>query len=188
MATRDLRVQKTYTALMGAFERLLAEKRFDELTVAELCDAAQVRRATFYKHFSDKYDFFSFYVSELQGRFEDTHPRGEENAHEYFMSRITYLVDFLEEHRDIVASVRRSSLMPVMLDILAKRVEEGCEPVFSQLRGTANGEADPRLVATVFSEALVGTVKWWYLEGESMPREEFLHQASDILDHVLPEA
>ena len=57
----DLRIRKTYKALCDAFVTILEKKRFDDLTVNELCDEAMIRRATFYKHFADKYDFFSFF-------------------------------------------------------------------------------------------------------------------------------
>lgn len=56
----DLRIRKTYKALCDAFVTILEKKRFDDLTVNELCDEATIRRATFYKHFADKHDFFSF--------------------------------------------------------------------------------------------------------------------------------
>ena len=50
----DLRVQKTYRALFAAFTELLEEHRFEDVTVAMLCDRAMIRRTTFYKHFADK--------------------------------------------------------------------------------------------------------------------------------------
>ncbi|MCC8141881.1 MAG: TetR/AcrR family transcriptional regulator [Lachnospiraceae bacterium] len=56
----DLRVQKTYTCLMNARLDLLKEKASEESTVNELCERALVGRGTFYKHFSDKYEIFSF--------------------------------------------------------------------------------------------------------------------------------
>ena len=56
----DLRIQKTYQALHNAFTILLEEKNFEEITVNELCDAAMIRRTTFYKHFADKYEYFQF--------------------------------------------------------------------------------------------------------------------------------
>lgn len=41
---KDLRVQKTYSALMAAFEALMAEETFDDITVNELCARALIRR------------------------------------------------------------------------------------------------------------------------------------------------
>ena len=50
----DLRIRKPYKALCDAFVTILEKKRFDDLTVNELCDEAMIRRATFYKHFADQ--------------------------------------------------------------------------------------------------------------------------------------
>lgn len=62
MENLDLRVQKTYKLLLYAFENLLAEKDFEEISVTELSKEAMVGRPTFYKHFLDKYDFLSFFI------------------------------------------------------------------------------------------------------------------------------
>ncbi len=40
---KDLRVQKTYSALMAAFEALMAEETFDDITVNELCARVLIR-------------------------------------------------------------------------------------------------------------------------------------------------
>ncbi|PJO83213.1 TetR/AcrR family transcriptional regulator, partial [Enterococcus faecium] len=62
MQQLDLRVQKTHKALIEAFENLLHEKEFENISVTEICDAAMVRRPTFYNHFLDKYDFITFFI------------------------------------------------------------------------------------------------------------------------------
>ena len=63
----DLRIRKTYKALCDAFVTILEKKRFDDLTVNELCDEAMIRRAAFHKHFADKYDFFFFFYPPKAG-------------------------------------------------------------------------------------------------------------------------
>ena len=59
----DLKRKKTYAALLRAFEALMKEKSFDELTVHELCQRAEIGRNTFYAHFEDKYAFFQYYIT-----------------------------------------------------------------------------------------------------------------------------
>ena len=70
----DLRIQKTYLSLKIAFASLMEEKRFEDITVNELCQRAMLRRTTFYKHFADKYEFFAFYIRELTDSFRDQLP------------------------------------------------------------------------------------------------------------------
>ena len=56
----DLRVKRTYKQLTSSLLQLLTSKSFDDLSVSEICDHAKVHRATFYKHFNDKYEFLNF--------------------------------------------------------------------------------------------------------------------------------
>lgn len=51
----DLRVRRTHTLLREALIDLIAEKGFDAVTVRDIAERAKVNRATFYRHYQDKY-------------------------------------------------------------------------------------------------------------------------------------
>ena len=53
---RDPRSRRTQAAILEAFVRLLAERRYDAVTVADLVAAARVGKATFYEHYRGKHD------------------------------------------------------------------------------------------------------------------------------------
>lgn len=50
----DRRQRKTRDAIFSAFIELLSRKRFEQITVSEIIDRADVGRATFYAHFETK--------------------------------------------------------------------------------------------------------------------------------------
>ena len=52
----DPRVKRTRNLILTAFDELLPEKGFRSLTVQDITDKAEINRATFYAHFTDKYD------------------------------------------------------------------------------------------------------------------------------------
>ena len=60
----DRRVPRTQQLLRAALVSLIEEKGFEELTVQEIIDRANVGRATFYAHYSSKEDLL---VSGLDG-------------------------------------------------------------------------------------------------------------------------
>jgi len=53
---QDRRSQRTQQALMEALVALLAVKNFDEISINDIVDRANVGRSTFYAHYQDKDD------------------------------------------------------------------------------------------------------------------------------------
>jgi AcrR family transcriptional regulator len=51
----DPRIRRTRLLLQQALETLLKTKRFEELSIQDIADAATVNRATFYDHYPDKF-------------------------------------------------------------------------------------------------------------------------------------
>lgn len=47
---------RTHRAIQNAFLSLLSQKPFEKITVQDILDQTPVSRATFYKHFHDKYE------------------------------------------------------------------------------------------------------------------------------------
>lgn len=55
----DARVRYTKMRIKEAFFARLAEKPVSKITVKELCDMAEINRATFYKHYADPFDLLA---------------------------------------------------------------------------------------------------------------------------------
>jgi AcrR family transcriptional regulator len=53
---QDIRARITRKLLQDTLIALLAEKRFEMITVGEIAERAMVNRATFYRHYQDKYE------------------------------------------------------------------------------------------------------------------------------------
>jgi AcrR family transcriptional regulator len=50
----DRRIQKTLQHLQTALVELISEKGYDDVTIQEILDRANVGRSTFYAHFENK--------------------------------------------------------------------------------------------------------------------------------------
>ncbi len=61
----DPRVKRTRGLILQSFESLLAEKNFENISVQDVTDKAQVNRATFYAHFQDKYALLDYSTHQM---------------------------------------------------------------------------------------------------------------------------
>lgn len=52
----DLRIKKTKNNIHNAFLQLRAKKPLERISVKELCEIAEISKATFYLHYKDIYD------------------------------------------------------------------------------------------------------------------------------------
>ena len=116
----DLRVKKTKKALYEAFLSLLSQKPYEDITVNELCDAACVRRATFYKHYSDKLGFLTAYTRSLRDKFDATVEKLDNSApdKDYYVAYAKRIVAFVSENMSAIENIIESDLFPFVLSVI----------------------------------------------------------------------
>ena len=61
----DRRVKYTKMVIKDSFVKLLKQKPLAKITIKELCEDADINRATFYAHYTDQYDLLSQIENEL---------------------------------------------------------------------------------------------------------------------------
>lgn len=182
----DLRILKTHKALCDAFFHMLEEKRFEDITVNELCERAMVRRATFYKHFADKYEFFGFFIREIKESFymEDGEKQEEDlSSPRYFVYFFRKSVRFLTEHRKIVDSVLKSSVFPTLLEIFS---EEMYRNVLLNMKEVVRAgmplSVSTEFLASFYTGGIVQILRLWLMTPNKMTEDELVSEVEKIID------
>ena len=162
----DRRQRKTREAIFKAFTELLSKKRFEQITVAEIIDAADVGRATFYSHFETKEYLLKEMCRELFCHITDKSD-GEENGHKHIFECDVQEDVFLHLFRHLYRN--DNNIMKLMA---CKSNELFLKYFKNELRTLAENSPDlfemkknPALpdgfwinhVVSVFAE----TVEWW---------------------------
>ncbi|MDP2339997.1 MAG: TetR/AcrR family transcriptional regulator [Deltaproteobacteria bacterium] len=75
----DRRVAKTMTALREALVTLILERGWDDVTVQDVCDRADVGRSTFYTHFADREDLLLSGFNDLKRALRGARALGDQN-------------------------------------------------------------------------------------------------------------
>src|SRR5699024_7072102 len=111
---RDLRIVKTLSAIDTAFLELLQEKSFDKITIKEICERALINRATFYSHYSDKFQLIESYQESLvKGIREILYSNVKGSSLKEIMDKevketIQNMLTFMKDNKDKVLAVLES--------------------------------------------------------------------------------
>ena len=186
---RDLRVTKTYDALFRAFAELLAERPFEQISVTELCERARTRRATFYKHFGDKYEFLRSMMREYRERFigEALASAAGKDERSVIEAVVRCGMAFVDENYELLSAYRRDNLLPSLLDMSKADWDEVSQVVARILPpgekdrlGTVRGELRLRFI----QGALAMSAIWWLDRRDAVDREETVAEIVDLLTRL----
>lgn len=72
MKKNDARVRYTQKVLKDSLLQLLEKKPINKITVKEVCELAELNRATFYAHYTDCLDLLESIENEMLGGFEES--------------------------------------------------------------------------------------------------------------------
>jgi AcrR family transcriptional regulator len=143
----------------------LAEKTFDEITVQDISDRADIARMTFYRHFQDKNELLASCVAQM---LEDV----KEHFHspllatgEHFGSiarrNVKRFYDYVSENREVFQVLLTSS---VGANIRRQLLHYGSPLIIEALTGSESlkrFKVPVDIVVTFIVEALIGVLVWW---------------------------
>ncbi|MFC6260083.1 TetR/AcrR family transcriptional regulator [Levilactobacillus fujinensis] len=98
MEKTDRRVVKTLRLIDQTCYRLLITKTFERLSVAEICQEAQIGRSTFYQYYLDKFDWLEKQVMIYTTRFQKIMTQRQDDFLE--KQSLTTLVTALLPYKD----------------------------------------------------------------------------------------
>ena len=179
----DLRVLKTQKALCDTFLQMLSEMRFEDITVNELCERAMVRRATFYKHFADKYDFFGFFVREIQESFMlEIKQRSKDNdLSSYYVQLFKECIKFFNRHDKMLDSVVKSNVFPALFEIFSDEIYIGVlERLKEQQALESTSLMSIEILASIYTGGIVQVLRYWVTRKKAISEEALVAEIDKI--------
>jgi len=182
--SEDARVRKTKTRLLTTFQELLVEKNFEDITVNEICELADIRRATFYKHFSDKYAFLKYFVGYLRCQFDaKLEKRGRtKNCSAYYVEYLRALVDFLTENEKMVENALESTALPILIEVIKeKNYEDTCERLRESENSGLKLPASVEVTGAMMTGAVAEAILRWYKNGKRISKQALIDETSAVI-------
>lgn len=168
----DRRSQRTRQLLSTALVALMGEKRYDEITVQEIIDRANVGRSTFYAHYLDKEDLLVSNVTDVL----DTLSRQMER-HELGTQRtppsLAPLFQHVQQHYALYKALVRGQGIDMLHKKGHERLRMNIEQHLQQVVAAAHPPTAPLpLVADYMAGAIFTLLMWWLEHELPYPPEE----------------
>jgi AcrR family transcriptional regulator len=159
----DRRQQRTRQLLRDALVALILERGFDALTIQDITERADLRRATFYLHYKDKEELL---LTVLQAMFDDLVSQIMPLMQDDLLAGKTQLEPFLVTFRHVHAN---RDLYGMLLNsqagaMIARRIRDYLAAfVIKGLAATPPEALDlPKpLLANYLAGAEMGLITWW---------------------------
>ena len=185
----DLRIIKTQKALCDSFGELIEKKKFENITIQELCDHALIRRATFYKHFGDKYEFFAFFVQQIQQSIVKQYPEKSISSPilspHYYMFVFHGAVEFLSSHMKLVNNILQSSAFPTLLDIFSQEIQRDFLLFLtSEKENETRLPVSPYTLSAFLTGGIIQLLRYWLTNPDSVSEEKICSEFEKILSSI----
>ena len=166
---QDIRARFTRKLLQETLIALLAENRFEMITVGEIAERAMVNRATFYRHYQDKYELGNSLFQEtidqlacdLRSPLKFPSASEREGVITLLTASFTHFAEYARLYRVMVSNAWFTAKMyEALAEMLGKRLHL---PSSSSQHAMA-GMPEELAVASL-ANWLISMIRWW-LENE----------------------
>ena len=166
----DRRQKKTRDAIFSAFAELLSQKHYNQISVQEIIDAANVGRTTFYAHFETKDYLLKSLCEELFRHIIDT-AMGLPHGHYHYScgsktdSVFLHLVRHLQENDRNILELLSSENNEIIMKYFKTNLRTLIVTQYAE-KGLLKSAALPEdYLVNHIASSFVETIDWWLSRG-----------------------
>ena len=195
LSRRDRKREATRRDIYQAAMQLFAEKSFGEVTISEICEAADVGRGTFFLHFPTKAALLYEFNERVTESFREALVKSRDSANTSARDELQALVERMAVELAAQAEIMKAMLAefftsPETLAVAPKSDGSLADLVTEIIeRGQQSGEfetsLDAQLAAAAFLSTAMAFISRKLLEGYEVSDEEIFRQFLHLTFHGL---
>jgi AcrR family transcriptional regulator len=171
-SSEDRRVLRTRQALYEALISLTVQKGFATVTVSDLTETAGVNRATFYRHFQDKFDLLDQYAQEVYRLLDASAqplplsaPASPVEVEAGLVRMFEHIRNYAPFYRVMLGRKGDPGFAGIMRSFIQMRVSQAIPEALREQPAT-------QLVLSYIASGSVGVTRWWLEHDMSLSSTE----------------
>jgi AcrR family transcriptional regulator len=175
LAKVDRRIQKSQDAIKKAIIELMTEKNFDQITIQDISDRANVSRRTIYLHYMDKFDLLDKLIEE---HINELRLLAESASELSFIDGNIIWFEYFEQNYLFFSTMLTSKGAPSFRNQFLEFVIEGLK------REVNNSRFKEEIILRFIAGAYVEVVEWWFKNGMPYPPHKMAEQVGELIEGI----
>ncbi|WCK55041.1 TetR/AcrR family transcriptional regulator [Aneurinibacillus sp. Ricciae_BoGa-3] len=181
MSKVDRRILKSQEAIKKALIELMSEKHFDNITIQDISEKANVNRGTIYLHYLDKYDLLDKLIEE---HINELRKMCESACELDWIDATLIFCEHFERNYSFFSMMLASKGAPYFRNRFLGFLLEEFRKEVDVTKGKNQGLNEDVIVRFV-SSAYVEVVEWWFMNGKPFPHQVLAEQLGTLLERNL---
>ncbi len=183
---KDLRIIKTQNLLFTSLIKLMKDKSFEEIKVADICNEAYINRSTFYSHYNDKYELLVDFINELKNNLLSSLEKNENivNTKDYYIEMIHLLLEHIESKKDIYFSILKSNRSSILIDII---IEVAVKDINKRIEisNIHKGNVPTDILVKFYLGAVTSIIIEWLESKNKYTKKDILNYLDELIPEIL---
>jgi AcrR family transcriptional regulator len=179
----DRRITKSQEAIKKAFIELMCEKNFDNITIQNVADRANVNRGTVYLHYLDKFDLLGKLIEEHINKLRELCDSASEMDLDFIDSTVMWY-EYFENNYLFFSTMLASSGAPhfriQFLNLLVEELKGEVDVTKGKNQGL-NEDIIIQFIATSY----VGLVEWWFSNEMPFTPRVMAKEIGDLIERIV---
>ncbi|MEC0134151.1 MULTISPECIES: TetR/AcrR family transcriptional regulator [Paenibacillus] len=177
----DRRILKSKEAIKQAVIELISEKNFNQITIQDISDKANVSRRTIYLHYLDKFDLLDKLIEEHINELEELRNASVEMD---FIDGGLIWFEYLESNYLFFSTMLASQGALSFRNRFLEFVMEGLKDEVTIEEGKNEG-FNEEVILRFIAAAYVEVVEWWFKNEMPYPPREMAKQVGILIERIV---
>ncbi|WP_438445950.1 TetR/AcrR family transcriptional regulator [Gorillibacterium sp. sgz5001074] len=173
----DRRVLKSQEAIKKALIELMSEKSFDDITIQEISDRANMNRGTIYLHYQDKFDLLDKLI---EAHMNELGEMGKWACKLDWGQALLPFFEYFEKNYLFFSAMLASKGAPSFRTRLLEFIIQGFQAEMDTA-GSKHDDVIEDVILQYTGTAYVGVIEWWIKNGMPHPPQVMAKQVGDLL-------